>query len=101
MNKSRHQLAIKGWRWDRLRRRVLDSANWRCAHCGSYGNEVDHINPMEHGGAAYDLGNLQVLCRGCHIAKTKADRGIVPDPVRDAWVAEVERLVRGFTRPVC
>ena len=63
MYKSKYQVAVKGRRWDRLRRKVLDAANWRCAHCGRYGNEVDHIMAMEFGGAAYDLLNLQVLCR--------------------------------------
>ena len=63
MYKSRHQKAIKGRRWERLRRQVLDAANWRCAKCGRYGNEVDHIVAQEHGGVAFDLLNLQVLCR--------------------------------------
>ena len=35
--------------------------------CGRYGNEVDHIQPLDRGGEAYAPSNLQVLCRGCHI----------------------------------
>ena len=63
MYRSKHQVKIKGRRWELLRRKVLDAADWRCAKCGRYGNEVDHILAMEFGGAAFDLQNLQVLCR--------------------------------------
>jgi len=35
--------------------------------------EVDHITPLEDGGEAYALSNLQALCRECHIAKTRAE----------------------------
>ena len=69
---SRHHSHLNSRRWERIRRRVLDAAGWRCA-CGDYGNEVDHIVPLERGGAAYDPANLQVLCRGCHISKTRRE----------------------------
>ena len=49
---------------------MLDSANWRCAGCGRYANEVDHIVPLHKGGDPFDMDNLQALCRSCHIAKT-------------------------------
>ena len=91
--RSKYQRGIKGKRWDRLRRKVLDNGNWRCVHCGRWGNHVDHILAMEHGGAMWAESNLQVLCPGCHWAKTKIERGIVPDPERDAWQAELARLV--------
>lgn len=29
--------------------------------------EVHHKKPVAQGGAWYDLENLEVLCRGCHI----------------------------------
>jgi 5-methylcytosine-specific restriction protein A len=32
--------------------------------------EVDHIIPLEAGGPAYDLNNLQSLCKRCHVIKT-------------------------------
>ena len=79
--------------WERVRRRVLDSQNWRCQSCGHYGNEVDHVLPMHKGGAAWDLANLQTLCRGCHIAKTRKENCPAarnPDAVK--WKAYVEQL---------
>ena len=52
--------------------------------CGGVdGLEVDHVVPLDKGGAALDLGNLQTLCRGCHIDKTDAEAG--RDPERREW----------------
>ena len=79
--------------WARARRAVLRRDNWTCQTCGRYGNECDHIKPLQHGGAAYDLGNLQILCRGCHISKTRAENTIV-EYGRAEWrelVAQMER----------
>ena len=62
-------------RWRRLRVAILDRDGWRCTNpeCGRAGRlEVDHIQPLEKGGAMYDPANLQTLCRTCHIAKTAA-----------------------------
>ena len=62
-------------RWARVRLAVLDRDGWRCQTCSKAGRlEVDHRVPLERGGAVYDLGNLQALCRGCHIAKTRAEK---------------------------
>lgn len=38
-----------------------------CQACGKPGTEVDHIR-----GSSGELENLQLLCRACHIKKTKA-----------------------------
>ena len=70
---SRNHVGI-GWReWALLRRAVLNRDGYRCQSCGVASRlEVDHIVPLAHGGDAFDLANLQALCRGCHIAKTRA-----------------------------
>ena len=70
-----------------MRRVVLDRDGWRCQTCGKVGRmEVDHIKRLEDGGAVYDLANLQSLCRGCHIAKTSAERrGRPPSREVQAW----------------
>ena len=61
--------------WAKVRRLVLDRDGWRCQTCGKVWRlECDHIIPLEKGGAVYDLANLQTLCRGCHIAKSRAER---------------------------
>jgi 5-methylcytosine-specific restriction endonuclease McrA len=35
--------------------------------------QIDHILPIELGGAALDIANLQALCLDCHKAKTRDD----------------------------
>ena len=56
---------------------VAARQKWRCAVCGklleaSY--EIDHINPLQHGGSN-DAGNLQALCRSpCHIQKSASEQ---------------------------
>ena len=66
-------------RWARLRQEVLNRDNWRCVQCGRRGRlEVDHIKPMRkiageaHGGAVYELSNLQTLCREHAISRKTA-----------------------------
>ena len=36
--------------------------------------EVDHILPLEDGGAVYDEANLQPLCKPHHSRKTARDK---------------------------
>ncbi len=38
--------------------------------CGQPATEVDHIIPLENGGAHLDPTNSQSLCKPCHSAKT-------------------------------
>ena len=66
---------IKGQRWERLRRRILDRDNWTCQKCGKSAGrfEVDHVLPLHLGGAAWDMDNLQCLCGRCHSAKTAGE----------------------------
>ena len=54
---------------------MLDRDSWACVKCGHKGRfEVDHIKPLDKGGALYDENNLQTLCRPCHFAKTSGER---------------------------
>ena len=80
-------------RWRQLRCPVRQRAAWRCERCGRAGRlEVDHKTPLRDGGALYDLDNLQALCRGCHIEKTRGEnaaRRNTPAPVL-AWRELVE-----------
>ena len=62
-------------RWKLIRLKVLDRDGWRCVQCGHQGRlECDHRIPMDLGGAVYELGNIQALCRPCHFAKTRKER---------------------------
>ena len=82
---SRHHARLPSRRWGRVRRRVLDDAGWRCALCGRYGSEVDHVVPLRLGGDPWDDGNLQAICNQCHIAKSAAENGKAFSPEKAAW----------------
>lgn len=75
-------------RWQAVRQMVRRRDGWKCVQCSSEGRlEVDHIKPIRDGGAAYDMANLQCLCRSCHSQKTAAEielRGSLP-PERQKW----------------
>ena len=89
---SRHHAALDRSQWARVRLQVLDRDGWRCCECSAYGNEVDHVIPLSGGGAPFDMANLQTLCRGCHIAKTRGENER-QDPARDAWRKLVAELL--------
>ena len=74
-------------RWGKVRLVVFDRDGWKCRTCGRGGRlECDHIQRLEDGGALYDLGNLQTLCRGCHFDKSQFERrGRGPSPEVEAW----------------
>ncbi len=93
---SRFHQSLRGPRWERVRRRVLDAAGWRCRECDKYGNEVDHVQALHLGGAAWDLDNLQVLCRRCHKAKTRREsqtRQLTRE--EREWAEAVREIARG------
>ena len=71
---------------------VLERDGWRCQHCGAAGRlEADHIKPLDDGGDPWALTNLQALCKPCHVAKTRAERG-ESLPEVEAWRALLERM---------
>ena len=62
-----------GWEWEQLRLRILKREPL-CRACRAAGRAVvattvDHIKPKHQGGTD-DEGNLQPLCKPCHVAKT-------------------------------
>ena len=75
-------------RWAFTRRQVFDRDKWRCRSCGLTGGlECDHILPIDLGGDAFDLDNLQALCRGCHVSKTARERRQKHEtPERAEWL---------------
>ena len=67
-----HHTGSKPWGW--IRRQALARDLYTCASCGSYGNEVDHIDSNSWNN---EPENLQTLCKPCHARKTmraKRDR---------------------------
>lgn len=57
--------------WARIRAAVLLRDAYICAACGTYGNEVDHIDGNSHNNEG---GNLQTLCKACHATKTRKEQ---------------------------
>ena len=83
---------LKGRRWERLRRRILDRDNWTCQTCGKSAGrmEVDHVVPLHLDGAAWEASNLQTICGGpggCHVAKTAGENQTIDRRPQDraAW----------------
>jgi 5-methylcytosine-specific restriction protein A len=71
---------VRGRSWMSLRREVLLRDGYACQSCGivRVDNECDHRIPLEQGGAAMDIDNMQTLCGGpdgCHTAKSKREAG--------------------------
>ena len=65
---SRFHKLLSSAKWERVRRRELVRAGWRCESCGKAGAlEVHHRRPLHRGGDPWASDNLRVLCRGCHI----------------------------------
>ena len=85
--------------WKRRRLAVFDRDNWRCVNCGGRGKlECDHKIPRHLEGTDA-LSNLQTLCRGCHIAKTrKENEHRVAMPATTEWRKRVRRLADAPTR---
>lgn len=90
---SRHARGY-GTAWDKLRKRILARDKHLCQACLragriTAGNHVDHIKPKAKGGTDEE-GNLEVLCRPCHEAKTTRDSGrrVRPTIGVDGWPTE-------------
>ena len=62
---------ITGYTWQKIRRAVMARDRYQCQLCGcvSMAHEVDHVVPLEQGGAN-EMDNLRLTCVECHKAKT-------------------------------
>ena len=57
--------------WRSIRQDVLIRDCYTCAVCGSYGDQVDHMDGDSHNN---DEANLQTLCTSDHSAKTRREQ---------------------------
>lgn len=87
---------MSAWRyndahWKRVRLRVLDRDGRRCRiagpSCTKEATEVDHIVPIDAGGAVYDENNLRASCRPCNAGRAARMKH------RDGWRRAGCRLV--------
>jgi len=90
---SRHHRRLHRKRWEATREAVLERDGYRCTTCGRYGNEVDHINPLERQPQQdpFDWNGLQTLCRSCHIQKTRKENRRPPTPAERRWMSLLEQ----------
>jgi len=77
MDKSNSYI-YKSSQWKKLRQMILHSQPI-CQHCerkNKYitANTIDHITPINKGGAVWSMDNLQALCSSCHNSKSAKDR---------------------------
>ena len=75
-NSNRHIYNTNRWR--KLRAMIL-KANPICVMCEKKNkyitaNVVDHIKPINKGGYAWEMSNLQALCTHCHNSKSATDK---------------------------
>ena len=90
------QKIYRSARWKIIRQFVLERDGFKCVRCNmSAGLECDHKLPVSQGGHAWDPSNLQALCRGCHIYKTRDERQIevVIDDEREALKQELSKCL--------
>ena len=85
----KHPSQVDRKRWNKLRLKMMDAANWRCRKCGKAGRlELDHIKPVSKNGDHWAESNVQILCRECHFLKTGAENRLNSEE-KDAWAAIV------------
>ena len=78
----------------RVKLRVYDKAEGRCVVCTLTASafDIDHIVPLILGGEHRE-GNMQLICKPCHKAKTALDVKL------KAKVARVRKRNLGIRRP--
>jgi 5-methylcytosine-specific restriction protein A len=67
-----------GWKWKKLRDRIMARDRWLCQVCWANNRvtdatAVDHIKSKGAGGTDDPL-NLRAICHKCHVDKTALDR---------------------------
>ncbi len=85
-------------RWKVVRLAAKRRDDFKCVKCSARGLlEVDHIKRVKDApDLAFDLSNLQTLCKPCHSAKTKIECGFGNEisPARAAWRDLVAMLAK-------
>lgn len=93
---SKNHDRIEPKRWARVRKQALERAGYRSEKSGLRGKlEVDHIVPIDRGGAVYDMDNVQVLTRTEHIDKTAAENRREPSPEEKEWADYLSKMIEG------
>ena len=97
MSSRRNHASGKGRVPHTMRMFVLHRDDYKCRACGTRGKplQIDHVTPVNAGGKTVPE-NLQALCRGCHIAKTRRENGATEGAIE--WTAFAIRRRRPVWR---
>ncbi|MCY3608985.1 MAG: HNH endonuclease [Acidimicrobiaceae bacterium] len=85
---THRRLVLDRRRWAATRRAVFARDGHRCRSCGRAGRlECDHVEPLWRtpDQDPYSIEGCQTLCRGCHVAKSAAERRREPTAGERAW----------------
>ena len=92
--------------WRQVREQALARAKGRCEQCGCSGVDLDchHVAPLRHGGEAFSLRNVLIVCEGCHAAISEKFAAIRKKrDVRGRWIPNERntawRALRGGVTP--
>lgn len=83
MSKHHDRAGLRGRRYEKFRRAMLERAGYRCECCGLAGKlELHHKIPIAppHNGDPWDPENCRVLRRECHLNEHRT-----PNPQAEAW----------------
>ena len=71
-------------RWRYVRRLAFQRDSYKCRRCERLGGrlEAHHIKALAAGGGAFDLANVETICRACHIAETARANRAQRSPAR-------------------
>lgn len=75
IRKYKEGLLYNTKRWQRFSKYFRSKNPWcEVETCNNFADDVDHIKPLEEGGAEFDERNLMSLCKSCHAIKSAKDR---------------------------
>lgn len=87
--KSRTIYNTRAWRV--VRQQAFERDGYRCQirgpKCKGKATEVDHIIPVNDGGALYDLSNLRSACKTCNVGRANSQKH------REGWRRARTRIV--------
>lgn len=81
----------KSWRWQTVRAAILERDGYRCrvndSKCTLDATAVDHVVPIDDGGARLDPENLRASCGNCNRRRAAIQKD------RDGWRRSSARIV--------
>lgn len=82
------------WEADFRRKKILERDAYKCTQCGSFDNlELDHKYPVfSHPELGLDEGNIQVLCKDCHLSKSQNEAILSRQTINYGMVVSITKV---------